>query len=147
MTKSSQNNFEKEEKIGGLVFLDFKAHYKVVVTTTVFVVMMENCISGTEQRFQVYQHIYRQPIFGSDAAIQWIKEHLFNKLCWKNRMSINKTKQKQKILTLQHMPKLTQNESQPQIYKLKTIKNIDKTEKNFCNFGSGNNFLDMTVKT
>ena len=36
ITLNSQNNLEKEEKIGRLTLLDFKTYYKAVITETLW---------------------------------------------------------------------------------------------------------------
>ena len=83
----NSHKIRKNKKAESIMFPDFKLHYKVIVSKTVWYwhknrhIDQQNRTEGLE----INSHIHRQLIDDKGAKdIHWKKDNLFNKWCWEN---------------------------------------------------------------
>ena len=77
---------KEKNKVGELKLIDFKTRYKAAIIKTVSF-WQSNRHTDQWNRIdpEIDPHKYSERIFDKRAkAIQWIKNSLFNKWCWKN---------------------------------------------------------------
>ena len=95
---------------------------------------------------KVNLHIYGRLIYDKDAKnIQWRKENLFNKCCWKNWTDTRRRMKLDHYLTA--CTNINSKRIKDMNTRLETIKLLEANIDNkLLDLGHGNNFLDLTSR-
>ena len=85
-TPNSQSNPETETKAGGIIILDFRMYCKTIIIKTVWYWHKSRHIDqwNRTENPEMDPQTYSQVIFDKAGKnIQWNKDSLFSKECWK----------------------------------------------------------------
>ena len=138
----------RKNRSGGILLLNFKLYYKVIVIKTVQYWHKNRHIDqwNRTERTKINPCIYNQLIFDKAAKnTQWRKDILFNKQCWENWMFTCNRMKLDSSLTL--LTKINTKWIKYLHVRPETIKLRRKHRKKLLDIDLGNDFMDMTSKS